>query len=251
MTRALLLAALVCALLVGPAAGQTSDGQEAINATEALAALTEETGSLRTQLLPLAGLVTVLSLAPGILMMVTCFPFIAIVFSFLRQAIGLQHAPPAMMLTSLALFLTFFVMEPTFREAWSAGVQPILAGEVDEATGLAAAVEPLRTFMLARTPDDVVLRLADAAARPVPTSEPPLSLLVPSFMLSEITRAFQVGFAIFLPFLVIDLVVASILMAMGMMMVPPAVVALPFKVAFFVLADGWVRIAEALLRGYL
>ena len=251
MTRSFLVFALVYALLIGPAAGQTAEGQEAIDAAEALDVLTEGAGSLRTQLLPLAGLVTVLSLAPGILMMVTCFPFIAIVFSFLRQAIGLQHAPPAMMLTSLALFLTFFVMEPTFRQAWTAGVQPILAGEVDEAAGLEAAVEPLRTFMLARTPDDVVLRLADAAARPIPAGETPLSLLVPSFMLSEITRAFQIGFAIFLPFLVIDLVVASILMAMGMMMVPPAVVALPFKVAFFVLADGWVRIAEALLRGYL
>ena len=244
------LAVLLVLLALSPAAAQAPDAAGA-DAAEALAILTEDAGSLRTRLLPLAGLVTVLSLAPGILMMVTCFPFIAIVFSFLRQAIGLQHAPPAMMLTSLALFLTFFVMEPTFREAWSAGVAPILAGEIDEAAGLSAAIEPLRAFMLTRTPDDVVLRLADAAARPAPTGEPPLSLLVPSFMLSEITRAFQIGFAIFLPFLVIDLVVASILMAMGMMMVPPAVVALPFKVAFFVLADGWVRITEALLRGYL
>ena len=235
------------AFLVSPSLAQDADPA----AAEALAELTAESGSLRTQLLPLAGLVTVLSLAPGILMMVTCFPFIAIVFSFLRQAIGLQHAPPAMMLTSLALFLTFFVMEPTFQEAWRAGLAPLMAGEVDEATGIAAAAEPLRAFMLTRTPDDVILRLADAAQKPVPDGEPPFSLLVPSFMLSEITRAFQIGFAIFLPFLVIDLVVASILMAMGMMMVPPAVVALPFKIAFFVLADGWVRITEALLRGYL
>ena len=239
MTRRLLPVAAGLALLAAPA--------------EAAPVLTDlpEVGSLRANLIPLAALVTVLSLAPGILMMVTCFPFIAIVFSFLRQAIGLQHAPPAMMLTSLALFLTFFIMEPTFQEAWAVGIAPVMAGEATEADGLAAAAEPLRAFMLARTPEDVVFRLADAAQRPAPDGEAPFSLLVPSFMLSEITRAFQIGFAIFLPFLVIDLVVASILMAMGMMMVPPAVVALPFKIAFFVLADGWVRITEALLRGYL
>ena len=246
MRRALALLA-AAALLTGAALGQEADP----GAAAALAELTEGSGTLRTQLIPLAGLVTVLSLAPGILMMVTCFPFIAIVFSFLRQAIGLQHAPPAMMLTSLALFLTFFVMEPTFQEAWAAGIEPLMAGEMDETEGVAAAAEPLRAFMLTRTPDDVVLRLAEAARKPVPEGEPPFSLLIPSFMLSEITRAFQIGFAIFLPFLVIDLVVASVLMAMGMMMVPPAVVALPFKIAFFVLADGWVRITEALLRGYL
>lgn len=238
--------ALLCAPAIAQEAGDVADAEAAI------AELVAGQGSLRSELIPLLGLVTVLSLAPGILIMVTCFPFMAIVFSFLRQAIGLQHAPPAMMLTSLALFLTWFVMEPVFSEAWAAGIEPLMAGEVDEAEGVAAAIVPVRAFMEARTPADTIERLADAARREVPAgAEAPLGLLVPSFMLSEITRAFQIGFAIFLPFLVIDLVVASVLMAMGMMMVPPAVVSLPFKLAFFVIADGWVRITEALLRGYL
>ena len=244
--------ALASLLSIAPAAAAPAGGDIA-SAAEAVAALAEESGgSLRQELIPMLALVTVLSIAPGILIMVTCFPFMAIVFSFLRQALGLQHAPPAMMLTSLALFLTFFVMEPVFAQAWDEGLAPVMAGEMEEAEGLAAAAEPVRVFMEARTPDDVVRRLAEAARKELgPEEAAPLSLLIPSFMLSEITRAFQIGFAIFLPFLVIDLVVASVLMAMGMMMVPPAVVALPFKLAFFVVADGWVRITEALLRGYI
>ncbi len=250
MKRFLVLLTIALALLAVPAAAQD---QGAVSEAEAaIGELVSESGSLRSELIPLFLVVTVLSLAPGIAIMVTCFPFMAIVFSFLRQAIGLQHAPPAMMLTSLALFLTFFVMEPVFSTAWQEGLKPLMDGAVDETAGIAATLEPLRAFMEARTPQDVIFRLSDAAQIPAPTDEAaPLSLLVPSFMLSEITRAFQIGFAIFLPFLVIDLVVASVLMAMGMMMVPPAVVALPFKLAFFVIADGWVRITEALLRGYI
>lgn len=228
-----------------------AQAQDAGQTAAALDAYLEDSGSLRGELIPLFLAVTVLSLAPGILIMVTCFPFMAIVFSFLRQALGLQHAPPAMMLTSLALFLTFFVMEPVFTDAWDQGIGPMMDGEVEEFDGLLAAAGPLKTFMLSRTPDDTIQRLAEAAHTVLPEGEPPLSVLIPSFMLSEITRAFQIGFAIFLPFLVIDLVVAAVLMAMGMMMVPPAVVALPFKLAFFVIVDGWVRITEALLRGYL
>ncbi|MEM1381552.1 MAG: flagellar type III secretion system pore protein FliP [Pseudomonadota bacterium] len=212
----------------------------------------DDTTSLRQAIIPTLGLITLLSIAPGILMMVTCFPFIAIVFSFLRQAMGLQTAPPAMMLTSLAIFLTYFIMEPVFSDAWEVGIKPALAGDTDEVTALAEASVPFRTFMETRVSEETLFRLADAIDRPIANVEDAdLSLMVPSFMLSEVTRAFQVGFAIFLPFLIIDLVVASVLMAMGMMMVPPTVVALPFKLAFFVLADGWVRITEALLRGYI
>ena len=212
----------------------------------------EDTRSLRQAVIPTVALVTLLSIAPGILMMVTCFPFIAIVFSFIRQALGLQTAPPAMMLTSLAIFLTYFIMEPVARDAWTIGIQPILSGELNEVAGIAKAIVPFRAFMETRVDEETVYRLADAIDRPlIEDQDVDLSVLIPSFMLSEITRAFQIGFAIFLPFLIIDLVVASVLMAMGMMMVPPTVVALPFKVAFFVLADGWVRITEALLRGYI
>ncbi|NNU17298.1 flagellar type III secretion system pore protein FliP [Parvularcula sp. ZS-1/3] len=207
--------------------------------------------SLRNAVIPTVLLVTLLSIAPGLLMMVTCFPFIAIIFSFLRQALGLQSAPPTMMLTSLALFLTFFIMEPVFTDVWTDALQPLLDGEITELEAAPLAAEPLQDFMAGRVKEDTLFRLANAVGRPAESVETaPLTVLVPSFMLSEITRAFQLGFAIFLPFLVIDLVVASVLMAMGMMMVPPAVVALPFKLAFFVLADGWVAMTEALLRGY-
>lgn len=241
---------IVAALLVGmgTASAQVPGPRIAPEVEEYL----EDTRSLRQAILPTLAIVTLLSIAPGILMMVTCFPFIAIVFSFLRQALGLQTAPPAMMLTSLAIFLTYFIMEPVFEDAWSAAIRPALDGTMTEIDAVARAAVPFRAFMEARVSEDTLLRLADATGRPVVSvPDADFALLVPSFMLSEITRAFQIGFAVFLPFLVIDLVVASVLMAMGMMMVPPAVVALPFKLAFFVLADGWVKITEALLRGYL
>lgn len=234
-------------LCLAAALGQAS-GQELPAETEAFL---EGTLSLRQALLPTILLISLLSVAPGILMMVTCFPFITIVFSFLRQALGLQSAPPAMMLTSLAIFLTWFIMEPVFSDAWREGIAPLFAAEIDEGQAAGNVIAPFRTFMEGRVSEDTLFRLGDAIGRPPANiASADLSLLVPSFMLSEITRAFQIGFAIFLPFLVIDLVVASVLMAMGMMMVPPAVVALPFKVAFFVLANGWVAITEALIRGY-
>jgi flagellar biosynthetic protein FliP len=244
--RTLLLLALL-PLLLAPAAAQ-----EAVPAAPAsIEAFVEDTAGLRQAVVPTVLLVTLLSIAPGILMMVTCFPFIAIIFSFIRQGLGLQTAPPAMMLTSLAIFLTWFIMEPVFQDAWSVGIKPLLDGELVETDAMAAAAEPFAAFMETRVSEDTLRRLADAVDRPLAEGEPAeLSLLVPSFMLSEITRAFQIGFAVFLPFLIVDLVVASVLMAMGMMMVPPAVVALPFKLAFFVLADGWVAITEALLKGY-
>jgi flagellar biosynthetic protein FliP len=198
--------------------------------------------------------ITVLSLAPGVAVMVTCFPFMLTVLSLLRQAIGLQSAPPNMMIVSLALFLTYFVMEPTFTAAWANGISPLLDGNISEAQAFERASAPFRAFMEARVDYGVVDELAGSlpgrTGITTDGAQPPLSLLVPSFMLSEIQRGFEIGFMIFLPFLVIDLVVASILMGMGMMMVPPAVVALPFKLAFFVVADGWSLLAGALVRGY-
>jgi len=197
-------------------------------------------------------MITVLSLAPGLAMMITCLPFMVIVFSFLRQSIGLQQSPPNMMIMGLAMFLTFFVMEPVFMESWDSGISPYMDGEITEEVAFEQTLAPFRAFMESRVEDGTVERLA--ASLPERefdlTGETPLSLLVTSFMLSEIKHAFQIGFVIFLPFLIIDLVIASILMAMGMMMVPPAVVSLPFKLAFFVLADGWMKITEAILRGY-
>jgi len=208
--------------------------------------------ALSGRIIQLFLLVTILSLAPGVAVMVTCFPFMVTVLSLLRQALGLQTAPPNMMIVSLALFLTYFVMEPVFSEAWAVGVSPLLEGDITEDQAFVRTIAPFRVFMEARVDTDVIQELI--AAMPereiADDADTPLSLLVPSFMLSEIQRGFEIGFMIFLPFLVIDLVVASILMGMGMMMVPPAVVALPFKLAFFVVADGWSLLAGALVRGY-
>ncbi len=210
-------------------------------------------GSVTATSLQLIALITLLSLAPGLAIMITCFPFIVTVLAILRQAIGLQQSPPNMLLVSLALFLTYFVMEPVFSEAWDVGIQPLLEENLDIEQAFANALGPFRTFMAARADPQTFAAMADlrpGSAGSSLSEQSPLSVLVPSFMLSEIARAFQVGFLIFLPFLIIDLVVAAVLMSMGMMMVPPAIVSLPFKLAFFVVADGWSLLAGSLVRGY-
>ena len=212
--------------------------------------------SLRTVQLFL--LITLLSLAPGLAIMVTCFPFMVTVLSILRQAIGVQQAPPNMMIVSLALFLSYFVMEPVFTQAWNDGIEPMVAGRIEPEEAFAPVMAPFRVFMEGRADPGTVELLREARPVPaVPEALPPeageatpLSLLVPAFLLSEIRRGFEIGFLLFLPFLVIDLVIAAILMSMGMMMVPPAVVSLPFKLAFFVIADGWSLLGGALVRSY-
>ncbi len=213
-----------------------------------------EGGSLTLQSVQLILLITVLSLAPGIAITITCFPFIVTVLSILRQALGLQQAPPNMLIVTLALFLTYYVMDPVFTAAWQDGVRPMLDNALPLEQGLDRTLTPFRGFMAARldpeTFDAMRALRSDLPAGPV-SAEAPLSVLIPSFLLSELSRAFQIGFLIFLPFLIIDLVVAAILMSMGMMMVPPAIVSLPFKLAFFVVADGWALISSSLVRGYL
>jgi len=212
---------------------------------------TTQGASLDGRIIQLFLIVTVLSLAPGIAMMITCLPFIVIVFSFLRQAIGLQQSPPNMMIMGLAMFLTFFIMEPVFSKSWEDGLSPYMDGEITEQQATERTLAPFRSFMTKRVGDGAVARLAATMPdRNYNIEEPPFNLLVTAFMLSEIKRGFQIGFVIFLPFLIIDLIVASVLMAMGMMMVPPSVVSLPFKLAFFVVADGWMKITEALIMGY-
>lgn len=231
---------LMLVLLAGPAAAQELSldlGQGPL---------------LSTRTVQLMLLVTVLGLAPGLAVTVTCFPFIVTVLSILRQAIGLQQAPPNMLMVSLAIFLTWFIMDPVFTEAWTKGIEPLNAGQIDAVQAFEAVQKPFRAFMAARMDGETFAALQ--ALRPGesgPAVDAPLSLLVPSFMLSEITRAFQIGFMVFLPFLIIDLVVSAVLMSMGMMMVPPAVVSLPFKLAFFVVANGWTLISSALVRSYL
>lgn len=210
-----------------------------------------DNGSLATRSVQLMLLITVLSVVPGLAVMITCFPFIVTVLSILRQAIGLQQSPPNILIVSLAMFLTWFVMDPVFTEAWKNGLEPLSQGTIDLQAAIPATLAPFRGFMAARMDIDTFTSLQ--ALRPGETGAPldaPLSLLVPSFMLSEISRAFQIGFLIYLPFLIIDLVTAAILMSMGMMMVPPAVVSLPFKLAFFVVADGWSLVSGALVRSY-
>ncbi len=209
-------------------------------------------GSLASRSVQLLLLITVLSIVPGLAVTITCFPFVVTVLSILRQAIGLQQSPPNMLIVSLALFLSWYVMDPVITEAWLRGIEPLSNGTMELDAAITATLAPFRIFMAGRLDMDTFAALQ--ALRPETTAAAPadaaLSLLVPSFLLSEIQRAFEIGFLIFLPFLIIDLVVAAVLMSMGMMMVPPGVVALPFKLAFFVVADGWSLIAGALVRSY-
>ncbi|MFQ6773917.1 flagellar type III secretion system pore protein FliP [Cereibacter sphaeroides] len=210
-----------------------------------------DSGSLATRSVQLIAIITLLSLVPALAMMITCFPFIVTVLSILRQAIGLQQAPPNMLIVSLALFLTWYVMDPVFTEAWTKGIAPLTRNELDLPQALAAAAIPFRSFMAGRIDPDTLAALQALRPGPAaPPSEVSFSVLVPSFLLSEIQRAFEIGFLIYLPFLIIDLVVSAVLMSMGMMMVPPAVVSMPFKLAFFVVADGWSLISGALVRSY-
>jgi len=211
-----------------------------------------EEGSLTGRSVQLILLITVLSIVPGLAVMLTCFPFIVTVLAILRQAIGLQQSPPNMLIVSLALFLTYFVMEPTFTAAWQNGISPLVESQIEIDEAFRLTLDPFRVFMANRVDPETYASLADLrnSAADAPLEQSPLSLLVPSFLLSEISRAFEIGFLIYLPFLIIDLVVAAVLMSMGMMMVPPAVVSMPFKLAFFVVADGWTLVSGALVRGY-
>ncbi len=241
--------------------------------------LAGQEGSYTARLLQLFLLVTVLSLAPGILVMATSFIRLIVVFSLLRTGLGLQQSPPNSVLIALALFLTAFIMSPTLEAAWTDGVAPMLAEEVDQAEGVARAVKPFRTFMMDQVDEDDLLFFQTLAARhagpaplrdaPSPLLAPslgdaetlgpvsgpgekaaPLNVLLPAFIISELTRAFEIGFLIMMPFLVIDLAIAAILMSMGMMMLPPQIVSLPIKLIFFVLVDGWRLMSESLVMSF-
>jgi flagellar biosynthetic protein FliP len=208
-------------------------------------------------------LVTVLSVAPSLLLMVTSFTRLIIVFSFLRSALGLQSSPPNAVLVALALFLTSFIMAPTFQTAWQQGMNPYLNKQITEEQAFNRTVQPFSRFMLANVREaDLSLFInflpkTDQAKVKLPGPKVkgedtyvPLQALIPAFMISELRRAFEIGFLIFLPFLVIDLAVASILMSMGMMMLPPVTVALPFKIIFFVLVDGWHLLTATLIQSF-
>lgn len=209
-------------------------------------------GSVATRVVQLVMLLTILSLAPSILMMMTSFTRIVVVLSFLRTAIGAQQTPPNTVLVSLAMFLTLFIMMPTFQAAYDQGIRPMMAEEISEIEGVEKAAVPFKEFMLKHTREkDLALFMGlsktEAVEDPMAV---PMQVVIPSFMISELRRAFEIGFLLFLPFLVIDMVTASILMSMGMMMLPPVMIALPFKIIFFVLVDGWYLIAGSLVKSY-
>ena len=209
--------------------------------------------TLTERAVQLVGLITVLALAPSILVMVTSFTRIVVVLSLLRTAIGLQTAPPNSVMVSLALFLTFFIMQPTFQTVYDQGVAPLLAGQIEAQEAFNRGSVPLHDFMVANTREADIALFYDLSATPPPETAETIELriLIPAFMISELRRAFEIGFLLFLPFVIIDMVVASVLMSMGMMMLPPIVISLPFKLIFFVLVDGWNLVAGSLVRSFV
>ncbi len=240
-TALLMTAGLLVLLAVaGPAAAQTFS-------------LDFGDGSSTTgRIVQLLALLTVLSLAPSILVMVTSFTRIVVVLSFLRSALGLQQTPPNAVLISLALFLTAFIMAPVLEESYAAGIAPLIEQRITEEEAFDRAVAPVHEFMMRHVRgQDLALFMEmsgnDEMATP---AEMPLRILVPAFLISELRRAFEIGFLLFVPFLIIDMVVASILMSMGMMMLPPIMISLPFKLIFFVLVDGWYMVAGSLVQSF-
>jgi flagellar biosynthetic protein FliP len=218
-----------------------------------LGAIGQADGTTIGYIIQMFGLLTILSVAPGLLIMVTSFTRFVIAFSILRAGIGLQTTPANLILISLSLFMTFYVMAPTFDQAWSNGVRPLMDKQITETQAFERISDPFRAFMVKNVRDkdfDLFADLARERGDTVARDTVDLRVLVPAFMISEIRRGFEIGFLIVLPFLVIDLIVATITMAMGMMMLPPTVVSLPFKILFFVLIDGWNLLVGSLVRSF-
>jgi len=235
-----ILTGLILAVLTGPALAQEISvgfGDDA---------------SLTERAVQLVILLTILSLAPSILIMVTSFTRIVVVLSLLRSAIGLQTAPPNMVMISLALFLSAFIMMPTLQLAYNEGVQPLVDGDIEIEQAYERVSDPFRTFMLSQVREKDLALFQELSGQEAPEGPEDLSMatLVPAFMISELRRAFEIGFLLYLPFLIIDLVIASVLMSMGMMMLPPVVISLPFKLIFFVLVDGWNLVAGSLVKSF-
>ena len=209
-------------------------------------------GGLTERVIQLIAFLTVLSLAPSILVMMTSFTRIVVVLSLLRTALGTATAPPNAVIVALALFLTGFVMAPALQNAYDVGIKPLINNEISVEQAFDRSSEPLKAFMQKNVREKDLMLFSDLSREPRPATPEEMSLriLVPAFMISELKRAFEIGFLLFLPFLIIDLVVASVLMSMGMMMLPPVVVSLPFKLIFFVLVDGWSLVAGSLIQSY-
>jgi flagellar biosynthetic protein FliP len=210
-------------------------------------------GLFTDRMMQIIALVSVLSIAPSILIMMTSFVRIVVVLSLLRTALGLQQSPPNAVIISLSMFLTLFVMGPTLTEAYNQGVKPLMTNQVTTEQGFTAAMVPMKKFMLEHVRGADLKLFTDMAKTPVPQTpqDAAITSLAPAFMLSELKRAFEIGFLLFVPFLIIDMAVASILMSMGMMMLPPVIISLPFKLIFFVLVDGWRLVAGSLVQSYM
>lgn len=248
LTTAFLALALM-PLLTAAASAQSATGLPALDAL-----LPAGNGAASGRILQLIALMTVLSLAPGLLVMVTSFTRFAVAFSFLRSGLGLQSTPANMFLVSLALFLTFYVMAPTFDRAWNEGIKPLSENRITEVEALPKIVEPFREFMTTHVRPKDLQTFTDLASRTFPAVQEgekiDLRILIPAFMISELRRGFEIGFLIALPFLVIDMIVSTVVMSMGMMTLPPTVISLPFKVLFFVLIDGWNMLVSGLVRSF-
>ncbi len=235
-----LAAAVALCLAAGPAVAQ------AINIDLG------EDGTLTGRLVQLMALVTVISLAPSLLITVTSFTRIVIVLGLMRSAIGVQQTPPNVVIIGLALFLSAYVMSPTFEKVYDDGIKPLLANEITETEAFTRSVAPVHEFMMNTVREKDLALFMDLAKiqEPATREDTPLRALMPAFMVSELKRAFEIGFLIFVPFIVIDMVVASVLMSMGMMMLPPIMISLPFKLIFFVLVDGWSLVASSLVQSF-
>jgi len=242
------LIAILLVLLAG-----TVEAAAQIPTLESLVPAGDPTAAGR--IIQIIAVVTVLSLAPGLLIMVTCFTRFVIALSFLRSGLGLQTTPANLILISLALFMTLYVMGPTFDKAWQGGVQPLMERKISEQEAFTRISEPFRAFMRANVREKdlrLFTELASESLRPrQEDAEVDLRVLIPAFMISELRRAFEIGFLVVLPFLVIDMIVATLTMSMGMMMLPPTVISLPFKVLFFVLIDGWNLLIGGLIRSFV
>ena len=211
-------------------------------------------GSASGRIIQMVALLTVLSLAPGLLIMVTSFTRFVVALSFLRTGLGLQTTPANIVMISLALFLTFYVMAPTFDRAWVNGLQPLMKNEITEQEAYSRVTDPFRDFMLQHVREKDLQTFENLAAESMKIKlegqRIDLRIIIPAFMVSELRRAFEIGFLVVMPFLVIDMIVATLTMSMGMMMMPPTILALPFKMLFFVLIDGWNLLASGLVRSF-
>ncbi|HVU21383.1 MAG TPA: flagellar type III secretion system pore protein FliP [Rhizomicrobium sp.] len=253
MTKRLLALGVLALVLLMPQAASAAASAAASGAASGLSIDFTGSGMFTDRLMQIVALITILSVAPSILIMMTSFVRIVVVLSLLRTAMGLQQSPPNSVIVSLAMFLTLFVMTPALTDAYHQGIQPLIANQITTEQAFDKTTAPLKTFMAHHVRDaDLKLFMDMSHAKPVKTPDQiALSTLAPAFMLSELKRAFEIGFLIFVPFLIIDMAVASILMSMGMMMLPPVIISLPFKLIFFVLVDGWRLVAGSLVESYL